>query len=250
MRRRPRSPYTVKEPETVPHPTPSIEWENAVHTLDKKGFVTLPSLLSPKECALLVRIYSSEDPLFSSPAISTALGDEYGEQKYFSYPLPELIAGLRAALYVRLREVANRWNELMGMPARYPYHHTTYLERCHRAGQKQPTPLLAKHSPGDFTCLRQERFDGHAFPLQAVFLLSQPQRDFTGGELILMERRPRMPWRATVVPLDQGCCVIFPVNSRPAQESGRCCRVDFRHGISQLNSGLRHSLGLPFHDRR
>jgi hypothetical protein len=171
-----------------------------------------------------------------------------GEYKYFRYPLPELIAGLRAALYPQLVPLANRWNEAMGIEARYPAKHSDFLARCHAAGQLKPTPLLLEYQVDDYNCLHQDVYGEHVFPLQVTILLSEPGRDFTGGEFVLTEQRPRMQSRVEVVPLREGDAVIFAVRNRPVQGSRGSYRVNLRHGVSRIRSGRRHTLGIIFHD--
>jgi hypothetical protein len=173
-----------------------------------------------------------------------------GEYKYFAYPLPEIVAALRAALYEPLAEMANRWNEAMGIAVRYPAKHAAYLSRCHAAGQTRPTPLLLQYGADDYKCLHQDVYGEHVFPLQAAFLLSQPGDDFTGGEFVLTEQRPRMQSRAEVVPLQRGEAVIFPVHHRPVQGTRGIYRVNLRHGVSPLRSGHRHTVGVIFHDAK
>ena len=171
-----------------------------------------------------------------------------GEYKYFAYPLPGIVGDLRTTLYRRLAPVANRWNEAMGMEARYPAELEEFLEGCHAAGQTRPTPLLLQYGEGDFNALHQDLYGEHVFPLQAVFLLSQPDRDFAGGELVLTEQRPRMQSRAEVVPLRQGDAAIFAVRHRPVAGKRGCYRVSLRHGVSRVRSGHRHTTGIIFHD--
>jgi hypothetical protein len=173
-----------------------------------------------------------------------------GEYKYFAYPLPDLIASLRTTLYPPLVPIANRWNEVMGLDARYPVAHEEYIRRCHRAGQSKPTPLLLQYGAGDYNCLHQDLYGEHVFPLQVTVLLSEPQRDFTGGEFVMTEQRPRMQSRAEVVPLRQGDAVIFAVNQRPVQGSRGFYRVTLRHGVSRLRSGRRYTAGIIFHDAK
>ena len=171
-----------------------------------------------------------------------------GEYKYFEYPLPETIAALRTAFYTRLAPFANRWNEALGTAVRYPDAHADFLDRCHRAGQERPTPLLLRYTEGDFNALHQDVYGEHLFPLQAMVLLSAPEKDFTGGEFVLTEQRPRMQSRAEVVPLRQGQGVVFPVRERPVHGTRGVYRVNMRHGVSRLHSGRRHTLGVIFHD--
>jgi hypothetical protein len=173
-----------------------------------------------------------------------------GEYKYFSYPLPEIVAALREALYPPLAAIANRWNEAMNVPVRYPARHAEFLKRCHAAGQNRPTPLLLRYGPDDYNCLHQDIYGEHVFPLQVAFLLSAPGVDFTGGEFVLVEQRPRMQSRAEVVPLAQGQGVIFPVHHRPVQGTRGSYRVNMRHGVSRLRSGARFTLGCIFHDAK
>lgn len=171
-----------------------------------------------------------------------------GEYRYFSYPLPDLIGDLRTSLYPRLADQANSWNERMGMEQRYPADHASYLARCHAAGQVRPTPLLLQYVPGDFNCLHQDLYGDLVFPIQVAILLSEPDKDFTGGEFVLTEQRPRMQSRAEVVPLRQGDAVAFAVNNRPVQGTRGTYRVSMRHGVSRLRTGMRHTLGVIFHD--
>jgi uncharacterized protein len=173
-----------------------------------------------------------------------------GEYKYFSYPLPDLIAELRPLLYQRLTSIANRWNEAMGIDIRYPASHAAFLKRCHEAGQTRPTPLLLQYEAGDFNCLHQDLYGEHVFPLQVAILLSKPGSDFAGGEFVLTEQRPRMQSRAEVVPLTQGDAVAFAVHHRPVQGTRGTYRVNMRHGVSRLRSGHRHTVGVIFHDAK
>ena len=215
--------------------------------LDAKGFAVLPKLLTPTECEVLSSHYS-DNSRFRSRIDMTRHGFGRGEYKYFSYPLPDLIADLRTALYPPLAEVANRWNAAMGIDVRYPNVHTEFLERCHQAGQTRPTPLLLKYVAGDYNCLHQDVYGEHVFPLQVAILLAEPGRDFSGGEFVLTEQRPRMQSRASVVPLGQGDAVVFAVHHRPVQGTRGTYRVNLRHGVSEIRAGLRHTLGIIFHD--
>jgi hypothetical protein len=171
-----------------------------------------------------------------------------GEYKYFKYPLPGIVANLRTAVYPQLVPIANRWNEVLGIDARYPATHAAYIERCHRDGQYKPTPLLLQYATGDYNCLHQDLYGPHVFPLQLAILLSEPERDFTGGEFVLTEQRPRMQSRPMVVPLCQGSGVVFAVHHRPVQGSKSVYRVNLRHGVSRIRSGHRQTLGIIFHD--
>jgi hypothetical protein len=173
-----------------------------------------------------------------------------GEYKYFAYPLPGLVSDVREALYPMLAPIANRWNESMGIDVRYPDLHAEFIKRCHKAGQKRPTPLLLQYGEGDFNALHQDVYGEHVFPLQVAVLLSEPGKDFTGGEFVLVEQRPRMQSRAEVVPLGRGDGVAFAVQHRPVQGKRGSYRVNLRHGVSRLRSGRRHTLGLIFHDAK
>jgi len=215
--------------------------------LDEAGYAILPAVLSPVECAALAGLYAEEAP-FRSRVVMARHGFGQGEYKYFAYPLPDLVAALRAALYPILAPIANRWNAATGLDRRYPDDHAAYLERCHRAGQTRPTPLLLQYREGDYNRLHQDLYGEHVFPLQATFLLSRPGGDFAGGELVLTEQRPRMQSRAEVVPLGQGDGVVFAVKQRPVRGTRGVYRVTMRHGVSRVLSGQRHTLGIIFHD--
>jgi hypothetical protein len=225
----------------------SISW-NAVSTeLDRHGYSILKSLLPPEECRRFAA-YFTRDELFRSRVVMARHGFGRGEYGYFQYPLPEPIAQLRTTLYSPLAAIANRWNDCMGITAQYPLEHDTFLARCHAAGQIRPTPLLLQYGPDDYNCLHQDLYGQHVFPLQAAFLLSSPGQDFTGGEFVLTEQRPRMQSRVEVVPLAQGDAVVFPVHHRPVAGARGTYRVHMRHGVSRLRSGQRHMLGIIFHD--
>jgi hypothetical protein len=207
------------------------------------------AVLSPAECAELAATYA-RDARFRSRVVMASHGFGRGEYKYFAHPLPDAVTSLRAALYPRLGRIANRWNEAMGIAVRYPDDLEAFLDRCHRAGQTQPTPLLLQYGEGDYNCLHQDLYGEHVFPLQATVLLSEPGTDFTGGEFVLVEQRPRMQSRAEVVPLEQGDAVLFAVRHRPVAGTRGSYRVNLRHGVSRLRSGHRHTLGIIFHDAR
>jgi hypothetical protein len=209
----------------------------------------MEKLLTPKECERLAARYTSDGD-FRSRVVMSRHGFGSGEYKYFSYPLPEPIAGLRNSLYSPLAAVANDWNARMGIDTRYPPSHADFLARCHEAGQPRPTPLLLQYGADDYNCLHQDLYGDLAFPLQVTILLSEPGRDFTGGEFVITEQRPRMQSRAEVVPLRQGDAVIFAVHHRPVRGTRGDYRVNLRHGVSRIRSGHRHTAGIIFHDAR
>ncbi len=215
--------------------------------LDSQGCALIDTLLSPEECLAFAALYP-EERLFRSTVHMARHGFGKGEYRYFRYPLPDRLAELRATLYRRLAPIADRWNERMGVARRYPPEHADYLAECHEAGQRRPTPLLLRYGPGDYNCLHQDLYGDLVFPLQVAVLLSEPGQDFTGGEFVLTEQRPRLQSRAEVVPLRQGDGVAFAVNQRPVAGSRGSCRVAMRHGVSRIRSGQRHTLGIIFHD--
>jgi len=215
--------------------------------LDTHGVALLPGLLSPAYCNQITRMYAEESK-FRSRVVMHRHGFGRGEYQYFNYPLPPLVQQLRTSLYPQLADVANRWNQALGVASRFPADHAHYLEQCHAAGQRRPTPLLLQYQEGDYNCLHQDLYGELVFPLQVAVLLSEPGVDFTGGEFVLTEQRPRMQSRAEVVPLRKGDAVVFPVNERPVQGARGVYRVKMRHGVSRLRSGHRHTLGVIFHD--
>jgi uncharacterized protein len=225
----------------------TIDWPRVSADLDAQGWAVLPKLLAAPECRDVAGLYDGREG-FRSQVIMARHGFGRGEYRYFSYPLPPQVQTLRGALYPRLAPLANRWHERMGLTVRFPDDHAAFLERCHRAGQTRPTPLLLQYGPGDYNCLHQDLYGEHVFPLQVAVLLSAPGQDFEGGEFVLTEQRPRMQTRAAVVPLCQGDAVVFAVNSRPVYGARGDYRVKLRHGVSELRSGRRHTLGLIFHD--
>ena len=224
-----------------------IDWPAIEAELDAHGCALLPSILSADECRATAELYAQAEG-FRSRVVMERHGFGRGEYKYFDYPLPPLVAGLRERFYPRLAPIANRWNAAMGLEPRFPASHDDFLQRCHAAGQKRPTPLLLQYGAGDYNCLHQDLYGEHVFPLQIAVLLSEPDRDFDGGEFVLTEQRPRMQSRPEVVPLRQGDGVLFAVNQRPVNGTRGVYRVAMRHGVSRLRSGRRHTLGLIFHD--
>ncbi len=226
-----------------------LDWQRISQDLDEHGNAVLPGLLQSEECDALAALYP-DDRHFRSRVVMERFSFGRGEYKYFGYPLPEIISELRTALYSHLEEVANKWNQAMGIGVRYPKEHADFIQRCHRAGQLRPTPLLLQYGPGDFNCLHQDLYGEHVFPIQVAILLSEPGRDFTGGEFVLTEQRPRMQSRAEVVPLGKGDAVAFAVHNRPVSGKRGYYRVNFRHGVSRLRSGRRHTVGIIFHDAK
>ena len=224
-----------------------LGWANFTAALDEQGWALTGPLLTADECAALIGAYD-DDARFRRRVVMAQHGYGRGEYKYFGYPLPPLVAALRTALYPPLAALANRWHAAMGIDQRFPEDHAAYLARCHAAGQTRPTPLLLRYGAGDYNCLHQDIYGDEVFPLQVVFLLSRPGRDFTGGEFVLTEQRPRMQSRVEIVPLRQGEGVIFPVRQRPVQGARGVYRVTMRHGVSRLRRGARTTLGIIFHD--
>lgn len=225
----------------------AINWSSIETSLDTYGCAMAGPLLTPSECVALAELYPQDAP-FRSHIWMARHGFGRGEYKYFSYPLPEVIAGLRPALYHRLAPVANRWFVNMKIEGSFPSEHAAFLKRCHDAGQTRPTPLLLQYGEGDYNCLHQDLYGATVFPIQVAILLSRPGVDFEGGEFVLVEQRPRMQSRAEVVPLQQGWGVIFAVSQRPVTGTKGTYRVNMRHGVSRLRSGTRHTLGVIFHD--
>lgn len=227
----------------------ALDWRRIAADLDANGCTVVREILTAGQCTALAKMYAADEP-FRSRIVMARHAFGRGEYKYFAYPLPAVVAALRTALYPRLAAIANDWNERMRIRVRYPDDHAAYLDRCHRAGQTRPTPLMLQYVAGDYNCLHQDLYGEHVFPLQATFLLAVPGRDFTGGEFVLTEQRPRMQSRAEVVPLGQGDGVIFAVHQRPVQGTRGSYRVNLRHGVSRLRTGKRHTLGIIFHDAR
>jgi hypothetical protein len=234
-------------PSPVSERVNGFDWDRVGRELDAQGNAVLEGLISPDECRTLAGLYG-RDELFRSRILMARHGFGRGEYKYFAYPLPDLIAGLRTEVYPRLVPLANRWNQAMGVEIRYPETHADFLTRCHQAGQARPTPLLLQYAADDYNCLHQDLYGEHIFPLQLAVLLAEPGRDFTGGEFVMTEQRPRMQSRPMVVPLGQGDAVIFAVHHRPVRGTRGTYRVNLRHGVSRIRSGQRHALGIIFHD--
>jgi hypothetical protein len=226
---------------------PETDWRQVETILDAVGCATLPGLLDAGACRALSRSYG-DSTLFRKRIVMANHGFGRGEYRYFAYPLPHRLQALRETLYARLAPIANRWHERLRIDTRFPATHAEFLARCHAAGQVRPTPLLLKYAAGDYNCLHQDLYGEHVFPLQVAVLLSRPDEDFSGGEFVLTEQRPRMQSRVEVVPLEQGDAVVFAVNCRPVAGTRGTYRVTMRHGVSRLRSGERHTLGLIFHD--
>ena len=225
----------------------AIEWPEAEADLDSTGCALIPGLVSANQARDIAALYAAEG-IFRSRVVMSRHGFGRGEYKYFTYPLPGLVQQLRTTFYPRLRTVANRWNETMGLDTRFPEDYNDFLLRCHAAGQTRPTPLLLQYGEGDYNCLHQDLYGEHVFPLQVAVLLSSPGTDFTGGEFVLTEQRPRMQSRVDVVSLRQGDAVIFAVHQRPVRGTRGFYRVRMRHGVSRIRAGHRHTLGVIFHD--
>jgi hypothetical protein len=223
------------------------DWPRLEIDINTDGYAVMTSLLAPPICEELAETYRIDES-FRSRVVMARYGFGSGEYKYFTYPLPDVVATLRQALYPPLARIANRWNTALGIDGCYPEEHAAYIARCHRAGQTRPTPLLLHYEAGDYNCLHQDLYGEQVFPLQVTILLSVPGHDFTGGEFVLTEQRPRRQSRAEVVPLCQGDAVVFPVHHRPVQGTRGMYRVTMRHGVSRVRSGERHTLGIIFHD--
>lgn len=225
----------------------TLDWPRLVSELDAQGGATMERLLSPAECESLAGLYD-EEQRFRSRVVMARHGFGRGEYKYFAHPLPQLVAALRTTVYPQLVPLANRWHEQMGIDVRFPAEHAAFIARCHATGQTRPTPLLLRYGEDDYNCLHQDLYGEHVFPLQVVVLLSEPGRDFSGGEFVMTEQRPRMQSRPMVLPLRQGDAAVIAVHQRPVQGSRGVYRVNLRHGVSRVRSGRRHALGIIFHD--
>jgi hypothetical protein len=227
----------------------AIDWQATEADLDSMGWAIFPRLLTPIECREIAALYE-DSRRFRSKVVMARHGFGRGEYQYFAYPLPDLVAELRNALYPHLAPIANRWNEALGIDIRFPANHAAFLQRCHAAGQTRPTPLLLQYGPNDYNCLHQDLYGEHVFPLQVAILLSEPGEAFEGGEFVLTEQRPRMQSRPSVVPLRQGDAVVFAVNQKPVKGTRGFYRTVLRHGVSRIRSGQRHTVGIIFHDAK
>ncbi len=234
-------------PQSIAERIDALDWQAVSHGLDLRGSAIVERLLSPDECRSLAALYADEDR-FRSRVVMQRHGFGSGEYKYFAYPLPKIVSDLRSTFYPRLVPAANRWYSAMSIDVRFPARHADYLARCHAAGQVRPTPLLLKYGPDDYNCLHQDLYGAHVFPLQVAILLSEPETDFTGGEFVITEQRPRMQSRPEVIPLRQGDAVIFAVKHRPVQGKRGVYRVNLRHGVSRVRTGQRFTAGVIFHD--
>ena len=227
----------------------ALDWPRISQDLDTQGSAILERLIPSDECHAVVAMYPQDD-LFRSRVVMARHGFGRGEYKYFAYPLPQIVAELRTELYPRLAPIANKWNIRMGIEIQYPESHAEFIKRCHNAGQNKSTPLLLQYASGDYNCLHQDLYGEHVFPIQVAILLSEPVKDFIGGEFVLTEQRPRMQSRPEVVPLRQGDAVAFAVHHRPVQGTRGFYRVNLRHGVSRIRSGHRHTVGIIFHDAK
>jgi uncharacterized protein len=227
----------------------ALDWPRISQDLDSQGSAILERLIPSDECRAVVAMYPQDD-LFRSRVVMARHGFGRGEYKYFAYPLPQVVAELRTELYPRLAPIANKWNTRMGIEIQYPESHAEFINRCHNAGQNKSTPLLLQYASGDYNCLHQDLYGEHVFPIQVAILLSEPVKDFIGGEFVLTEQRPRMQSRPEVVPLRQGDAVAFAVHHRPVQGTRGFYRVNLRHGVSRIRSGHRHTVGIIFHDAK
>jgi len=233
-------------PDATPDADP-VDWNEIAGSLEERGYAITPPLLSKAECGTIAALYTSEE-VFRSRVVMQRHAFGRGEYKYFNYPLPVRVEALRESIYPHLAPIANRWRAKLKEDGRFPPSLAAYLAQCHRAGQKRATPLLLKYGPGDYNCLHQDLYGELVFPLQLTVLLNMPGEDFTGGEFLLIEQRPRAQSRGEVVPLRQGEAVIFPVHHRPVEGTRGAYRVTMRHGVSRLRSGQRYTLGIIFHD--
>lgn len=250
------APAHAPEQREIDHPLPppdlraridAVAWDDVAADLDAQGWAILPGLLNAEEADAIAGLYGRTEG-FRSRVVMARHGFGKGEYKYFSYPLPDLVQSLRAAAYPHLAPIANRWHERMGKDERFPHDHEAFLERCRQAGQSRPTPLLLEYGAGDYNCLHRDLYGEHVFPLQLAVLLDRPGQDFTGGEFVMTEQRPRMQTRPMVLPLAKGDAAIFAVAGRPVKGSRGDYQVKLNHGVSLVRSGKRHTVGVIFHD--
>lgn len=237
---------SLQAPSLIP-PMDDLDWPALERSLEQDGSAVVRNLFTATQCQRLSSLYA-DSGLFRSRVIMARHGFGRGEYQYFRYPLPDLVQQLRQSLYPLLVPLANRWNECMGVEVRYPDQHADFIQRCHAAGQQRPTPLLLQYGPQDYNCLHQDLYGEQVFPLQVAILLSAPGQDFTGGEFVLTEQRPRMQSRPQVIDLKQGDAVVFAVHQRPVKGVRGYYRVNMRHGVSRVHDGRRHTLGIIFHD--
>lgn len=237
----------MKPPDAAADRVAAVDWPAVAAALDERGYATAPALLTAEECRELAALYSGDDS-FRRRIVMQHHAYGRGEYKYFRYPLPGLVEALRRTIYPGLAPIANRWHQRLREEGKFPAALDDYLAECHRAGQERPTPLILKYAADDYNCLHQDLYGPLVFPLQLTVLLSDPAKDFTGGEFLLVEQRPRVQSRGEVVPLRQGEVVIFPVHHRPVDGTRGAYRVTMRHGVSRICSGERYTLGIIFHD--
>jgi hypothetical protein len=235
------------KPQNIAERISGISWEQVLRDLDAQGNAKINRLLTAEECQSLTELYE-KDEIFRSTVVMQRHNFGRGEYRYFNYPLPGIVASLRPNVYPHLVPTANRWNEAMHLDGRYPERLGDFIERCHQAGQKKPTPLMLRYKTDDYNCLHQDLYGEHVFPFQLTIQLSEPNKDFTGGEFVMTEQRPRMQSRPVVVSLRQGDAVVFAVNNRPVRGNKGTYRVKLRHGVSRIQSGQRYALGIIFHD--
>lgn len=240
-------PTAMSPDDTVIERLAAIDWQMIGDALNHCGYALIEHLLAPGECAAMTALYV-EDTRFRNHVVMERHGYGRGEYRYFSYPLPGLVNDLRTQAYPHLAPLADQLHAALGSEVRYPSHHAEFIARCHAAGQSKPTCLQLRYAADDYNCLHQDLYGAQVFPVQMAILLSDPERDFTGGEFIFTEQRPRRQSRAEVIPLRQGDAVIFAVHQRPVRGPRGSCRVNHRHGVSRVRSGHRHTLGIIFHD--
>ena len=229
-------------------PNTAINADTTIAALDRHGYAVLQGLLSPADCESICALYNAPEVAYRSTIVMARHGYGQGEYRYFARPLPDIVQRLREGLYPALAGIANQWAARLGQTDVWPPTHLELSARCAAAGQTRPTPLLLRYGPGDYNRLHQDLYGPLAFPLQVVVLLDQPERDFDGGELILVEGRARMQSRPMVVALNQGDAAIIPVRDRPIASARGWTKASMRHGVSMIHRGDRRTLGIIFHD--